>query len=64
MEITTTCDARQESEQSSLTQELGTVNEQAFDVFSINLETKQSRLLGLEEVLTGSSLGREALGEL
>ncbi len=39
-EITTTCDARQESPQSTLTQESGTVNEQAFDVFSINLETK------------------------
>lgn len=45
LEITTTCDARQESEQSSLTQELGTVNEQAFDVFSINLETKTIKIV-------------------
>ena len=45
LEITTTCDARQESGQSSLTQELGTVNEQAFDVFSINLETKTIKIV-------------------
>lgn len=45
LEITTTCDTRQESEQSSLTQELGTVNEQAFDVFSINLETKTIKIV-------------------
>lgn len=45
LEIATTCDARQESSQSTLTQESGTVNEQAFDVFSINLETKTIKIV-------------------
>ena len=53
-EITTTCDARQESPQSTLTQESGTVNEQAFDVFSINLETKT-----IKTVRIGRGINRE-----
>ena len=54
LEIATTCDARQESSQSTLTQESGTVNEQAFDVFSINLETKT-----IKTVRIGRGINRE-----